>query len=262
MMKSRYVIRVLLLIATVGWVVTAVHTGTDEFGRPTIVVLLSSMSFSLVRGLLLAVPVILFSAALVFASEIYGWRWHLGAVHYLFDAIESVPSYLWILAAVAASTQFPALAGNIALAIALMPLAYTTTHGVCSDIMRQPYIQAAILSGLPRHAIIRHHVIPHIVSPSLALFLNLLGTATAIYGSLGAFGFANRETLDLGTLLLRGREQALLDASLLWLTLGGYCLLYSFLLAGSRAILWRTEFSESPGTVGGIHLDLMPDRKR
>lgn len=257
-MMSR-VAALLSVLAAGLWTGFGLNAGTDEFGRATLGVLLESIGYSLLRGLQLVVPLMLMVTLIVAASETYGWRRLSAPVRFLLDSIESVPAYLWVLAAVGSASQFPALAGNVALAIVLFPLAYATLKGVCTEIMRQPFITSAILSGLPRYEILRRHVLPHVVTPATALMLNLLGAAIALYGALGAFGFSNRQTLDLGTLLLRGKEQAPLDPSLLWLTLGGFCLVYASLVAASRLFLRHARFSGAAPSEGGSHLIWMRD---
>jgi len=230
--------------AVLAWTAVASFQGVDEFGRSVLAVLYASMGLSILRGALVGIPLIAAVFLLVTASEVYSWRWVSVAADFVFDAIESVPSYLWVLAAIAAASHMPVLASNVALAVGLSPLAYATLKGVMKEVIRQPFIAGAVLSGLPRHVILLRHVIPHVFAPTAALAFNILGAAVAVYGAIGAFGFANRQTLDLGTLLLRGKELAGIDASLLWLTVAGYGLLFIALHGGARLI--SKEMTESP----------------
>jgi peptide/nickel transport system permease protein len=231
-------------VAALAWTAIAAFQGVDEFGRSVVAVLYASIGLSVLRGALVGIPLIAGVFLLITASEVYSWRWVSVAGDFIFDAIESVPSYLWVLAAIAAASHMPVLASNIALAVGLSPLAYATLKGVMREVMGQPFIAGAVLSGLPRHVILLRHVVPHVVAPTAALAFNIVGAAVAIYGAIGAFGFANRQTLDLGTLLLRGRELAGIDTSLLWLTVAGYCLLFIALHGGSQLLYKRMAGSQ------------------
>jgi len=260
-MSSRGLWIALFATMILGWTTLAYLAGTDEFGRSTLEVLIQSMGVSLFRGLLLVIPLVALVSVLAASSEVYAHRRSALGVQFMMDAVESVPAYLWVLAAVSASSQFPALAGMVAMGIALAPLAYATMKNLFAEIMRQPFVVASVVSGMPRREILLCHVFPHSVSPSLALVLNLLGASVAIYGSLGAFGFVNRQTLDLGTLLLRGRELAPLDPSLLLLTLGAFCILYVVLTSSSRLLIVASRFTGKAVDEGSSHLIWLREAK-
>ena len=241
--------RIVILLTIFVWVLWGIHAGVDEYGRSTLAVLILSAALSIVRGLLLVIPITALVILVVSAAEIFEWKCVSLIATPLTRAIESVPSYLWVLASIASASALPLVAAAIALGVSMLPFGYVTMRAVMRQLLRQSFVHGAILSGLPRRVILLRHVLPHLMLPAASLGTNMLGMAIAAYGAIGAFGFANRQTLDVGTLLLRGRENAAIDPALLWLSLSGYVLLFLGLRKLADA-LWRRAVPSVATSIG------------
>jgi ABC-type dipeptide/oligopeptide/nickel transport system permease subunit len=95
--------------------------------------------------------------------------------------------------------------------------------------MHEPYYVAAIALGASHLRLIRYHILPNAISFFAPPFFYVFGAAIAVYGAVGIFGFVNRKELDLGVFLLRGKEQAALDPTLLISAVAAYLLMFIFL---------------------------------
>jgi ABC-type dipeptide/oligopeptide/nickel transport system permease subunit len=165
------------------------------------------------------------------------------ATEILADALESVPIYVWVMAAAATFAYMPLTASTIAFWLASFPLTFAAIRGYVRVVMERPFFKAAIVSGCPPRALFRQHTLPAISKPISVLLFNLAGAAIAIHGAIGAFGFSNRQTFDLGTFLLRGKELASIDPTLLILTTVAYVLAYSVLRGVARFVTWTLDYS-------------------
>lgn len=207
----------------------AIWGGTDEFGRSLLPTVFLAVGASLLRSLLFVVPVIAVATSLVVWTEFLAMGRLSTVTDILADALESVPIYVWVMAAAATFAYMPLTASTIAFWLASFPLAFAAIRGYVRVVMERPFFKAAIVSGCPPRALFWQHTLPAISRPISALLFNLAGAAIAIHGAIGAFGFSNRQTLDLGTFLLRGKELAPIDPTLLVLTTIAYALAYTAL---------------------------------
>lgn len=207
----------------------AVFGGGDEFGRSLISTIFLAVGASLLRAMLFVIPVIAFAILLVVLADLLAMRILSRTTEVISEAIESIPIYIFVMAAAATFTYRPLTASAMAFWVASFPFAFSAIRGYVRVVLERPFLKAAIVSGCPPRALFWQHVLPHIAAPISGYLFNLAGAAIAIYGAIGAFGFSNRQTLDLGTFLLRGRELAPIDPTLLILTAVAYIFVYALL---------------------------------
>lgn len=199
---------------------------TDEFDRSILLTLFLAVILSVIKAIVAAATVLVLAFSVAFFSEVKSAKLFRDAVKAVLDALESVPAFIWVLAAVSSLSSATFLTVTLIFSFAALPLAFNFISGVVGSIMKKPYYEAAIAAGGSDWALFRRHVVPNTVPGCMPLFLFLIGAAIAVYGAIGIFGFVNRQELDLGVFLLRGREQAALDPYLLSASVSCYLALF------------------------------------
>jgi peptide/nickel transport system permease protein len=204
--------------------------GLDEFGREHLLALGLASAASIARAIYMAALLFSIAAVLAVIVEVGAHRILGRLIQVLVDGFESVPIYVWVLAAVSWAPQQGAAIATFVFVIAGVPLAFNTLRGTVRQITRQPYYHAAIALGANEWWLVRRHIIPNALPHCIPLLLHVTGAAMAVYGGVGVFGFLNRKSLDLGVFLLRGKEQASFDVTILALTLLAYVIIFLALL--------------------------------
>lgn len=203
--------------------------GADEFGRDQLLVMLSATGRSMATGILLAGVTILLSLWLSFLLIFRKTRILSGVQMSMTQVLESVPAMIWVLAAFSASGGSSPIMTAVIFVGAMMPFAVTIISGQFVRLAGLPYMEAAQLLGIPAHRQLRHHLLPNSGGVLGPLFIQIIGLAIAIQGAIGLLGFANRTDVDLGILLLRGKENVAAHPGLLLSTLVSLGLLYLYL---------------------------------
>lgn len=204
----------------------------DEFGRSLLLTTLLGSILSLIRALAAATFVICVAFLLVSISEISRFTIFGNLVRFVLDSLESVPPFVWVLAAVSALSQDTFLVVTAVFTFAALPLVFNFLANLARDVMNRPYYKAALALGANDIYMFRRHLIPGMWRQCLAPFLLLVGSALAVYGVIGIFGFVNRSDLDLGVLLLRGKERAFLNPELMVSAIIAYITLFALLRFG------------------------------
>jgi peptide/nickel transport system permease protein len=211
--------------------------GGDEFGRNHALVLLVSLGRSLALGTLLA-------SAVIIISTLAGWSisirqgtiisWLVRSISIL---VESVPLYLWLLLSFVVLPDRGLLIASIALVVGAVPFSTNVLAGEFARLGRENYVSAARLSGASHLRILVRHILPNATPVLLPLFTMIMGIAVAIPGAIGILGFGRRTDLDLGVILLRGKENALMNPQILLGALAAFVILYLCLyVAGRRQV--------------------------
>lgn len=197
--------------------------GADEFGRNLLMTLLVATGRSLVFGVLLAgVTIGLAILAAQMSRRSIALRTGLKL---LTNMVESVPIYLWVLAA------FVTFGGSLVVAavvlvIATLPTMSSVIAGELERLEDEPYVAVARLQGRSSLSVLARHILPNAMDVVTPLFLQIVGVALAIPGAVGVLGFSRRTSYDLGTLLLRGKENVAAHPSLLVGALAALVLVY------------------------------------
>jgi peptide/nickel transport system permease protein len=148
-----------------------------------------------------------------------------------------------ILIAMLAEARLAVVAA--AFTIAILPI---TTNVIAGEVVRlreAPFVQAARALGVSESRIIIRHIIPNVVAVLGPLFLQILGAAIAIDGAIGLLGLGNRTQLDIGILLLRGKENALLFPHLLIGVIATIFLIYCWLFLLIRTVSQKSSVHSS-----------------
>ncbi|MEL6416027.1 MAG: ABC transporter permease subunit [Pseudomonadota bacterium] len=206
----------------------------DEFGRNYFVSLSFSICLSVARALLMSGLLLLFALVLAVFVVVVNNRWVTGITQIVVDALESVPVYVWILAAISWSNQGGYVLVALVFSVAGLPLCYNFIYARAREIQYQVYYFSAIALGAGRWRLSRYHILPNLLPSCGSLVIHIFGSAMAVYGAVGLFGFVNREEYDLGVMLLRGKEQAALTIVPLVLATIGYGFVFIVLYFGVK----------------------------
>jgi len=147
----------------------------------------------------------------------------------LADTIDSVPQVLWILAVVVAVDEPRRLIAPLVFVLLSTPGAVRLFIGECRRQASLPYVLAARAIGVGSNRLLLRHIVPNGLATLVPFFLQIFGGALAIDGAIGILGVGNRTDLNLGTLLLRGKEQVLISPWLLSLCVLAYLAVFSTL---------------------------------
>ena len=210
--------------------------GTDEFGRDLLLTLSIAASQSLLTGIGLA-AVVMATATVIAAWMALRAPAVIARVQLATSqVVESVPVMIWVLAAVAATGNFSAGVAVVAFTFAILPFATSIMVGEFDRLRHMPYVEAAILLRVPFFRLVWRHLLPNTTETAVPLALQISGIAIAIDAATGLLGFTNRTDLNLGVLLLRGKENALTHPALLLASLATLAMMYVYLLVIARSL--------------------------
>jgi ABC-type dipeptide/oligopeptide/nickel transport system permease subunit len=233
---------VMLVLAGIAIILVALaDVSRDEFGRGQISAVGMAAGLSAARACAMSALLLVVSFVLVIVVEfsrstVFSWM-----AEAVVDALDSVPIYIWILAAVSWSPRYANMLAVGVFVIAGLPLTFNAIRSAVRNIMAEPYFQAAISLGSGPLRLIRNHIIPNILPPLLPVAVHVFGAAIAVYGGIGVFGFVNRSELDLGVFLLRGKERAGQGLILLFGTIVAFVAIFFLLQYARRFAQGRTK---------------------
>jgi len=217
----------------------SLFTGIDEFGRNNGLAVLAASAMSMLRGGCMTMLVFFAASVLIAVIDIFRPRAISAFLLAVLDSIEAVPIFIWVLAGTVAAPNMGFWLTATIFMVAALPLVFTTLRGYVVDVMLQPYCEAAIVVGTDGWRLMWRHVFPNVLPYAIPLFIHVLGAAIAVYGAVGVFGFVSRDAFDLGVFLLRGREQAGFDLTVLVSTLTAYLVIYVGLRVASSRLSQR-----------------------
>jgi len=214
----------------------ALPLGADEFGRNAALVLLASAGRSLLLGFVLAAATLGISTLLAYLIVFGTSRRGAVLVGVVADIVEAVPTVLWVLATVAALKPSSSLIAGVALVLATVSFLTVIIRGELERLMGQGYVEASRLLGLSNPEIVLRHLFPNSLPVIGPIFMQIVGTAIAVYGAIGVLGFSRRTDLDLGMILVRGKENVVTHPMLLISGILTILALYLFLIVAQRAL--------------------------
>lgn len=194
--------------------------GTDLLGRDSYARVVYGARASLLgASMAVAVAVIVGSAL----GAVAGWFGGLGdtvAMRFV-DILLSIPGFLLAIAIVVLYTARTGSAGLVPAAIAVgLTSSATFARLIRSEVLRvraSNYVEAAITSGATTFTILRRHVIPNSLAPTISLIAVQLGIAIIWIASLSFLGLgAQPPEPEWGLLVADGRKYI---ATRGWLTL-------------------------------------------
>lgn len=219
--------------------------GTDEFGRDMLGALCVAVLNSAWKGGLLALLAVTVGLLVAYGIAMIESIIISRFVILTTLIIESVPLLLWIMAMIIA-LPLRNVVLMLAFSIGTMPMVSRAAAGEMNRLKGVPFIEAARLYGASKIYCTVRHILPNSIPVLGPLFVQLIGAGAAADGVFGLIGLGNRMSLDIGTLLLRGKENALLHPQLLALAILSVASLFCF--------LWYISFQIGRSNTSSVHV--------
>jgi oligopeptide/dipeptide ABC transporter ATP-binding protein len=166
--------------------------GTDRLGRDVLSRLLYGGRVTLVA---VVEAVIVFAVLGITFGVLAGYfgGWLDRSVGWVTDLLLALPGIIVLLMVL---SVFPAnsTATMVVLGVISCPLLLRVTRGVTSSVRREPYVQAARLSGLGSTQVMRWHVLPRLVGPIIVQLSLFAATAVLVQAALSFLGLARPES--------------------------------------------------------------------
>lgn len=214
--------------------------GTDEFGRDLLLVSLLATCISLAKGIMLAA---IAAGIGLLAGVVVGLSGSdtlkLG-LRFFSGVVESVPLVLWVLVSVSVLSDARFLVVVAAFTIAAAPFVAAATAAEFERLQGEPFLETARMLGVSTTQALFRHYLPNAAAVLLPLAIQLLGGAVTVDGAIGILGLGNRLELDLGTVLLRGRENVFAHPQLLVLGLVLFVMLFVAIESARRMVSQRS----------------------
>lgn len=201
--------------------------GTDEFGRDMLAIAGASVLFSALKGMALSLLAMAFGIASGFCIVFLKSKIITFLINVLYLIVESVPFMLWIMVL---ALVLPVTNAVLVLAFSIGTLPFTSRviSGEMGRLRRVPFVEASRLCGVSELRCAIRHILPNSMPVLAPIAIQLSGAGAAANGVFGVIGLGNRSHLDIGTLLLRGKENALLHPELIIIAIVSVAILFLY----------------------------------
>jgi peptide/nickel transport system permease protein len=181
--------------------------GTDQSGRDVLSRLIFAVRIDLPLGFLLALlPTVVGTALGVLAG--YFGRFVDAAVMRTSELVQAFPFYVLIMALVAVFEPGVGTLVVVFVMIGWVPSA-SLTRAELLRVREQEYMQAAVLSGLPRRRVLFRHALPNALDPVLAYFPADVMFAVGSLAGLSFLGVGLPPSIpELGAMISDGQPYA------------------------------------------------------
>ena len=220
--------------------------GTDEFGRDFLAVLIGATALSLSKAVIITLIAIIISTVIAYLAIYFQNKVVEGFFRGIVIVVESCPILLWVFVVIIAFSRLPVvIAVTVAFIIAATPFVSNVIAGELERLWKADYVRAARILGIGEWRILMSYILPNAVSVLIPVALNVLGAALTVSGAIGILGMGNRSELDLGILLLRGKENVLQNPTILIVTVMTFIGIYIYIFLLKNWMLSRLNFSKS-----------------
>ena len=188
--------------------------GTDEFGRDILATVCISMLKSIFKAIILSSIAMFLGFLCAYTIVFFRSRTLSRLIDICALIIESIPLMLWVMVLIIV-LPIPNIVLLLSFSIATLPFVTRVVVGEMERLKAQPFVEASLLVGASQWDCCWRHVLPNSVSVLAPLSIQLSGSAAGADGLFGLIGLGNRSNLNIGTLLLRSKENVLLHPELM-----------------------------------------------
>ncbi|WP_405975648.1 dipeptide/oligopeptide/nickel ABC transporter permease/ATP-binding protein [Streptomyces sp. NBC_00988] len=216
--------------------------GGDGVGRDVLSRLLYGGRTSLLGGTLAALVAFLVGGPLGLVSGFYR-GWFDAAAGWIINVIMAVPAIIVMLVVMAAVSQDLNVA-MIVLGVIMAPMVFRLIRASVVSVREELYVDAARVSGLGDPRIMRRHILPVVIAPSVIQATQLFAVAIGIQAGLSFLGLGKASQASWGAMLNDGFTNVYTKPTLLvWpgLAMGVTILAASLLGNAVRDALGTTE---------------------
>jgi len=166
--------------------------GTDRLGRDVLSRLLYGGQVTLIAVVEAVIVFAVLGITLGVVAGYFGGGLDR-SIGWVADLLLALPGIIVLLMVL---SVFPgnSTATMVVLGIISCPLLLRVTRGVTSSVRREPYVQAARLSGLGSTQVMRRHVLPRLVGPIIVQLSLFAATAVLVQAALSFLGLARPES--------------------------------------------------------------------
>ncbi|MDV7214657.1 dipeptide/oligopeptide/nickel ABC transporter permease/ATP-binding protein [Streptomyces prunicolor] len=176
--------------------------GGDGVGRDVLSRLLYGGRTSLLGGTLAALVAFLVGGPLGLVSGFYR-GWFDAAAGWIINVIMAVPAIIVMLVVMAALSQDLNVA-MIVLGVIMAPMVFRLIRASVVSVREELYVDAARVSGLGDPRIMRRHILPVVVAPSVIQATQLFAVAIGIQAGLSFLGLGKASQASWGAMLNDG----------------------------------------------------------
>ncbi|MET7852221.1 dipeptide/oligopeptide/nickel ABC transporter permease/ATP-binding protein [Streptomyces avermitilis] len=216
--------------------------GGDGVGRDVLSRLLYGGRTSLLGGTLAALVAFLVGGPLGLVSGFYR-GWFDAVAGWIINVIMAVPAIIVMLVVMAAVSQDLNVA-MVVLGVIMAPMVFRLIRASVVSVREELYVDAARVSGLGDPRIMRRHILPVVVAPSVIQATQLFAVAIGIQAGLSFLGLGKSSQASWGAMLNDGFTNVYTTPTLLvWpgLAMGVTILAASLLGNAVRDALGTTE---------------------
>ena len=176
--------------------------GGDGVGRDVLSRLLYGGRTSLLGGTLAALVAFLVGGPLGLVSGFYR-GWFDAAAGWIINVIMAVPAIIVMLVVMAALSQDLNVA-MIVLGVIMAPMVFRLIRASVVSVREELYVDAARVSGLGDPRIMRRHILPVVIAPSVIQATQLFAVAIGIQAGLSFLGLGKASQASWGAMLNDG----------------------------------------------------------
>ncbi|MFF5009766.1 dipeptide/oligopeptide/nickel ABC transporter permease/ATP-binding protein [Streptomyces phaeochromogenes] len=216
--------------------------GGDGVGRDVLSRLLYGGRTSLLGGTLAALVAFLVGGPLGLVSGFYR-GWFDAVSGWIINVIMAVPAIIVMLVVMAAVSQDLNVA-MVVLGVIMAPMVFRLIRASVVSVREELYVDAARVSGLGDPRIMRRHILPVVIAPSVIQATQLFAVAIGIQAGLSFLGLGKSSQASWGAMLNDGFTNVYTTPTLLvWpgLAMGVTILAASLLGNAVRDALGTTE---------------------
>ena len=176
--------------------------GGDGVGRDVLSRLLYGGRTSLLGGTLAALVAFLVGGPLGLVSGFYR-GWFDSVAGWIINVIMAVPAIIVMLVVMAALSQDLNVA-MIVLGVIMAPMVFRLIRASVVSVREELYVDAARVSGLGDPRIMRRHILPVVIAPSVIQATQLFAVAIGIQAGLSFLGLGKASQASWGAMLNDG----------------------------------------------------------